>query len=161
MSEEARQLPPSTANCRWGVLEIETFGDNEEAQAYAAGVLEGERAHLLRVVFFYRLAYRKTDQTSNLLSFPQHGGQQSRFQASSTSIFQVEGMCDPTPAKRQYCKRLYKYLKANQEWVKSQVEKRNDDYWRMVGCIRSSATGERVCRSNLPTRKSPASTMAT
>ncbi|KAI6188670.1 putative phospholipase B-like 2 [Aphelenchoides besseyi] len=95
----------------WGILEIETFNDNEltdEIQAYAAGVLEGS---LSRLQIYYH--FRNT----------------------------IEGMCNPTAEKREYCKRLYKYLKSNLDWIQSQVVARNDDYWKMVNLSYTQVTG--------------------
>ncbi|KAI6220097.1 putative phospholipase B-like 2 [Aphelenchoides fujianensis] len=43
----------------------------------------------------------------------------------------VEGMCNPTPEKREYCKRL----------LQSQVLTRNDDYWKMVNLSYTQVTG--------------------
>lgn len=53
----------------------------------------------------------------------------------------IEGMCNN--GNKEYCKALYKYLRDNLDWVKSQVltQPRTDEYWKMVNLTYTQITG--------------------
>uniref|UniRef100_A0A1I7SUI5 Phospholipase B-like n=1 Tax=Bursaphelenchus xylophilus TaxID=6326 RepID=A0A1I7SUI5_BURXY len=54
----------------------------------------------------------------------------------------IEGNCNG--ANRDYCKRLYRYLRSNLDWVQSQVLNpalKDDPYWRQVNLTYTQVTG--------------------
>jgi len=95
----------------WGILEVETFAK--------AGITEEIQAYAAGVV----------------------EGSLTKLQIYYHFRNTIEGMCNPDPGIRAYCKRLYKYLKTNMDWVRSQVLTRTDDYWKMINLTYTQITG--------------------
>jgi len=95
----------------WGILEVETFA--------SAGITDEIQAYAAGVV----------------------EGSLTKLQIFYHFRNTVEGMCSPDPGTRAYCKRLYRYLKKNLDWVRSQVLEQTNDYWKMVNLTYTQVTG--------------------
>uniref|UniRef100_A0A1I7X8R3 Gelsolin-like domain-containing protein n=1 Tax=Heterorhabditis bacteriophora TaxID=37862 RepID=A0A1I7X8R3_HETBA len=114
--------------CRWGILEIETFpGFPYDVQAYAAGVAEGNR-----FLQENSLGYKYSTTTVILSRVFVMGI--SQFQSFNSTISSDVLLFNLCIVFRNYCKRLYKYLAKNLDWLRKQVliQPPTDIYWRHV-----------------------------
>ena len=97
---------------RWGIFEVETFSQKGTIPEEIQAYAAGVlEGSLSKLQIYYH--FRNT----------------------------VEGMCNPDPGTKAYCKRLYKYLKTNMDWIRSQVLTQKDNYWKMVNLTYTQITG--------------------